>query len=52
MPTNSERLDTQKATVYDLQKILKKIKKEGADTIKIDDALDLMDSYIEGCEAK
>lgn len=53
MPTSAERLDTQKATVYDLQKILKRIKKEeGKEEVNIDAVIDLMDSYIEGCESK
>lgn len=51
MRTDTERLDTQKATVYDLQKLIKSIKKnEGKEEVSINALIDLMDSYIDDCE--
>lgn len=47
MPTEKETLMIQKATVYDLQKIIKASDKE---TYTPEEIEDLMDAYIKGAE--
>ena len=49
MGTEAERLDTRKATVYDLQKIFKR---ENKDSFTYAELEALMDAYIEGSENK
>lgn len=50
MGTESDRQDTRKATVYDLQKILKR---GGADkTYTVEEIIQIMDAYIDGTEQK
>ena len=49
MGTEAERMDTRKATVYDLQKIFKREKKE---SFTYEELEALMDAYIDGTENK
>lgn len=49
MPTEKEVLIIQKATIYDLQKMLEK--SEDGKTYTVQEIKDLMDAYIQGVEA-
>ena len=50
MPTEKETTIVQKATIYDLVKILKRGKKKGKETYTVEELEALMDAYIEGAE--
>ena len=47
MPTEKETIIVQKATVYDIQKILES---SGKDTLTVDEIKKLMDAYIAGLQ--
>lgn len=49
MPSEKDSMMIQKATVYDLQKLLEKGTKE---TYTVDEIKALMDAYIEGVQLK